>query len=201
MKKSETKQVLYALLALMLCLIFSGVVSAEDVSEDLNSLSSEIDRFLDTNKPVFVFFYADGCYPCQRQKLIMDELEREYADKVAFVRVNGDENTEATNVFSVTDFPAMFLITSKVANSYNYQYFTGFKEKEQLENSLECAALNTGLPEKSSSIQIMSSVSALKDPCHDCFCARRAAAIASSPSYFTEGAFLSMDVCGKSVSK
>ena len=180
MKKSETKQVLYALLALMLCLIFSGVVSAEDVSEDLNSLSSEIDRFLDTNKPVFVFFYAD---------------------KVAFVRVNGDENTEATNVFSVTDFPAMFLITSKVANSYNYQYFTGFKEKEQLENSLECAALNTGLPEKSSSIQIMSSVSALKDPCHDCFCARRAAAIASSPSYFTEGAFLSMDVCGKSVSK
>jgi thioredoxin 1 len=60
--------------------------------------------------PVFVFFYADWCHFCQQQKPIIDELEQEYDDKIAFIRVNAEENRQASNEFGVTGFPAMFLI-------------------------------------------------------------------------------------------
>lgn len=109
-KRVETKFVSVVFVALMLCSIFSGIVSAENVSEDLSdttilnetgrydgfdisnssdnySLNSEIDGFFDTNKPVFLFFYADWCHLCLHEKTIIDELEQEYAGKIAFDNV------------------------------------------------------------------------------------------------------------------
>jgi len=79
-QKASQKLVSVAIIALMVCSIFAGAVSAENVSVDLsddtilnetgnletfnlsdnNSLSSEIEGFLDTNKLVFVFFYLDS---------------------------------------------------------------------------------------------------------------------------------------------
>jgi thioredoxin 1 len=142
---------------IMLCSIFTGAVSADvkDTSENnlsdntcytlsqsatpLNndSLNSEINRLLDANKPVFVFFYADWCHFCDEQKPIIAELEQEYADKIAFFRVNAEENPQAMNEFAVTEFPAMFLIVDKNAEGYLYQEFEGFTDKETLKEGFD----------------------------------------------------------------
>lgn len=90
-KNASQKLVSFVFVAVLLCSIFAGVVSAENAvdesdalsgavccnnppspsisgnsttsnSSDNNSLSSEIDRFLDANKPVFLFFYTDQCH-------------------------------------------------------------------------------------------------------------------------------------------
>ena len=117
MKKTGLKKELLSFLfiALMFCTIFVGAVSAENVSMDLSDnailnetgdsdtlkssdnykLSSEIDGFLATNKLVFVFFHAQWCHLCDDQKSIIDELEQEYAGKIAFFRVNAEENPQA----------------------------------------------------------------------------------------------------------
>ena len=117
MKKTDpkTRLVSIALIALMLCSIFAGAVSAsaENISEnqsdntflnetelyddfntlnssDNHSLSSKIDTLLN-DKPVFLFFYTDWCHFCQEQKPIIDELEQEYADKIAFILTCGGD--------------------------------------------------------------------------------------------------------------
>jgi len=168
-----------SLIALMLCSIFAGAVSAsaENISEnqsdntilnetelyddsntlnssDNYSLSSKIDTMLN-DKPVFLFFYTDWCHFCQEQKPIIDELEQEYADKIAFIRVNADENPHAVNEFGVTGFPAMFLIVDKSEFGYVYQGFRGFTEKEALKKSFDYVIENGSLPEgfESSSLQ------------------------------------------------
>jgi parallel beta-helix repeat protein len=86
-------------------------------------------------KPVFLFFYADGCYLCQRQKPIIDELEQEYADKINFIRINGEQNPQMTEEFGVDAFPAMFLIADKNEEGYVYQQFRCFTEKTELRDS------------------------------------------------------------------
>ena len=158
---AQTSQKLASVIfiALMLCSIFAGAVSAESISEDLSdntilnetdrfsnydapnssdnhSLSSEIDTLLN-NKPVFLFFYTDWCHFCQQQKPIIDELEQEYANKIAFIRVNAEENPQAIDEFGVTGFPAMFLVVDNDEGGYVYQGFEGFTDKEVLKDGLE----------------------------------------------------------------
>jgi len=127
------KLVSFFFIALMLCSTFAGMISAEDVSEDISdytilnetkryddsytsnssdnhSLTSEIDHFMDANKTVFLLFYVEWCHFCLQQKPIIDELEQEYAGRIAFSRVNAEENPQAIDEFGVTGLPAMFLI-------------------------------------------------------------------------------------------
>lgn len=168
--KALQKLVSLVFIALMLCSTFAGVISAEDVSEDISgntilnetkryddsdtsntsdnhSLTSEIDAFLDANKPIFVFFYAEWCHFCKEQKLIIDDLEKEYSGKIAFSRVDAEENLQAIDEFGVTGFPAMFLIVDRNEFGWIYQGFSGFTEKEVLKYSLDYVVENGSLPE------------------------------------------------------
>ncbi|MGA8849840.1 MAG: thioredoxin domain-containing protein [Dehalococcoidia bacterium] len=112
-------------------------------------LSSEIDAILASNKPVFLFFYADWCHFCQEQTPIIDELEQEYSERIAFIRVESQENPQAFEEFGVTGFPTMFLIADKNEQGYVQQEFGGFKDKEILEESLDYVIENGSLPEDS----------------------------------------------------
>ena len=110
-----------------------------------HSLSSKIDTLLN-DKPVFLFFYTDWCHFCQEQKPIIDELEQEYADKIAFIRVNVEENPQAMDEFGVAGFPAMFLIVDKDEDGYVYQKFGGFTEKDVLKESFDYVIENDSVP-------------------------------------------------------
>jgi len=88
-----------------------------DLNADVSSnpLTSEIDDILNSYKiPVFVFFYVEWCHFCRQQLPIIDELEEEYTGKIAFIRINAEENPQALNDFGVTGFPAMFLRGDKL---------------------------------------------------------------------------------------
>jgi len=127
----------------------SSVVSATEGLEGTNrdsSLESLIADSLNSGKLVFLFFYLEGCGYCRSQKPVIDELEQEYADKIAFIRVNAEENRQAIEEFGVTGFPTMFLIVSKNEEEYSYQKFEGFADKETLKESFEYAIENGSLP-------------------------------------------------------
>jgi len=100
------------------CTPISGSDDSSTSNSSDNSLSSEIDRLLNANKPVFLFFYTDWCHFCQQQKPVIDDLEQEYADKITFIHANAEENPQAIDKFGVTGFPAMFLIVDKNERGY-----------------------------------------------------------------------------------
>ena len=93
---------------------------------------------LEADKPTFVYFYADGCHYCQLEKPIIDELEQEYSEKIAFVRISGPDNQQAMAEYGVKGFPAMFLMTGEDRTSNSvYRRFDGLTDKETLKASFD----------------------------------------------------------------
>jgi len=65
--------------------------------------------------PVLVDFYADWCGPCRMIAPSLEQLSREYAGKVKFVKVDTDANQELTTSFGIMSIPTvMFFAKGKV---------------------------------------------------------------------------------------
>jgi len=96
-----------------------------------NSLSSEIDDIL-ADESVFVFFYADWCHFCRQQMPIIDQLEEEYAGKLAFIHINVTERPDYAEEFGVSALPTMFVISDKKGEGYAKEEISGFTEQTRL---------------------------------------------------------------------
>lgn len=88
---------------------------------------------LKSDKPVLVDYWADWCSPCKQISPIIEELAREYGDKVTFVKMDTNANpvTPANN-------HVMGLPTLQVYDKGELvQMFKGAKSKSALIKALE----------------------------------------------------------------
>ncbi|MDM7999665.1 MAG: Ig-like domain repeat protein [Dehalococcoidia bacterium] len=105
-----------------------------------------IGQGLAQGRPAFLFIYAEWCTYCKKQKPVIDSLEEEYGERVAFIRADSAEYPEALQEFNVTGFPAMFIITERGDAGYAYRGFSGFTERETLARMLDYVLQNGLLP-------------------------------------------------------
>ncbi len=59
--------------------------------------------------PVVVDFWAPWCGPCRAIAPILEALEQETGGRIAFTKVNIDENPEATSRYGVLSIPTVML--------------------------------------------------------------------------------------------
>ncbi len=81
-------------------------VTVEHVDE------THFQEFIKTNKYAVVDFWAEWCGPCRRITPIMDELAQEFAGKVAFGKVNTDDNRNLSSQFNISAIPAIMLFSN-----------------------------------------------------------------------------------------
>ena len=63
---------------------------------------------LESNKPVFVDFFAPWCGPCQQLGPIVEKLAQEYEGKdITIWKMNIDENMETPEKYGVMSIPAL----------------------------------------------------------------------------------------------
>lgn len=64
---------------------------------------------LKSDKPVLVDFWAEWCGPCKMIAPILDEVSKDYSDKVQIAKINVDENTGVPAKFGIRGIPTLIL--------------------------------------------------------------------------------------------
>lgn len=64
---------------------------------------------LNAPKPVLVDFWAEWCGPCKMIAPILEEVAKEYGDRLTIAKMNVDENTETPQKFGIRGIPTLIL--------------------------------------------------------------------------------------------
>jgi|SRR5579859_2828839 len=88
----------------------------------------------EAGKPVFVDFYADWCGPCKMTSPIFEQLNKEYGEKVLFVKVNVDQNPVSSADNNVRSIPTFIAFNSEGKAEVTH---VGGAPKNVLENMIK----------------------------------------------------------------
>ena len=64
---------------------------------------------LDSETPVLVDFWADWCVPCHMVSPVVEEIGQEKGEGLKVVKLNIDENPQATRTYGVMSIPSLIL--------------------------------------------------------------------------------------------
>jgi thioredoxin 1 len=88
---------------------------------------------LGSDKPALVDFWAEWCGPCKMIAPLLDEAADEYADRLAVVKLNVDENPNIAQKFGIRSIPTLILFKDGTVQAQKL----GAMSKSQLTEFLE----------------------------------------------------------------
>jgi len=101
---------------------------------DINSaLKNEGELKFLGKKPVLVDFYATWCGPCRALEPILEELDKEYENKIDIYKVNTEDEQELAAAFGVMSLPTLLFIPMSDKPSIN----PGAPHKQMLKEMID----------------------------------------------------------------
>jgi thioredoxin 1 len=99
-------------------------------------------EFLKSNPVVVVDFWAPWCGPCRMISPILEQLSREYSGRVAFGKLNVDENQAVSQQFQIQGIPTILMFKNgKLADGV-----VGALPKAEIELRIKALLKNQSLP-------------------------------------------------------
>jgi thioredoxin 1 len=92
-------------------------------------------EILESNIPALVDFWANWCGPCRTIAPVIEELAKEYSEKVKIAKINVEENPQTPGQFGVRGIPTLILFKDGLA----FEQVVGVVPKETLRQMLERA--------------------------------------------------------------
>ena len=64
---------------------------------------------LQADKPVLVDYWAEWCGPCKMIAPILDDVSKDYRDRLQIAKMNVDENREVPGKYGIRGIPTLML--------------------------------------------------------------------------------------------
>jgi thioredoxin 1 len=90
-------------------------------------------KVLQSKMPVLVDFWAPWCRPCLMAAPVLEELAKEYANKITFAKIDVDQNAQTAARYSIMAIPNLIIFKEGKPVSQ----IVGFKPKEELKKDLD----------------------------------------------------------------
>lgn len=89
----------------------------------------EFQQKLESDKPLFVDFWAPWCGPCMMTKPILDKLGKEFAGEVEFLPINADHSREVLEQYRIFGIPTVIAFQNgkEVARMTGAQNEAGYR--------------------------------------------------------------------------
>jgi thioredoxin 1 len=88
---------------------------------------------LDSDTPVLVDFWAEWCVPCHMVSPVVEEIGQDKGDALKVVKLNIDENPQATRDYGVMSIPSLILFKG----GQEVARVIGAKPKDQILRDIE----------------------------------------------------------------
>ena len=102
--------------------------NAMDITEE--NFKAEV---LEAKTPVLVDFWATWCGPCRKLGPVIEEIAKDYDDKVKFVKVNVENCINIAKEYSISGLPSLLVFKQGEA----VERMTGLMPKSTIISNLE----------------------------------------------------------------
>jgi thioredoxin 1 len=86
------------------------------------------EQVLKAEKPVLIDFWAEWCSPCRMVAPIVEEIAREYKDKIEVYKLDVDANIDTASRYQVQSIPTLILFK----HGKPAERIIGFRPKDRL---------------------------------------------------------------------
>ncbi len=66
-------------------------------------------QVLDDSRPVLVDFWAEWCVPCHMVSPVVEEIARDFADRLKAAKLNVDDNPQTARQYGVMSIPTLIV--------------------------------------------------------------------------------------------
>jgi thioredoxin 1 len=60
--------------------------------------------------PCMIDFYADWCAPCKMVAPVLEELQKEYGDKLVIYKIDTEQEQELAGMFGIQSIPSLLFV-------------------------------------------------------------------------------------------
>ena len=111
-------------------------LSSKEFRTKVYDISAKNPEYLGS-KPAIVDFYASWCGPCRAISPVLEELAKEYGDKIVIYKVDVDASRDIAQAFGIRSIPAVLFIPMKG----EAQMTVGGRSKEDFKKQIDTILL------------------------------------------------------------